>query len=127
LVSLGTLAVGLGAAMLAANVLLRQRVHAETSAVLRANADAQVAALSVADGKIVVRESPNDATLDRRSWVLAGDRVIEHPAGASAQLEQAAVALGRRRRALEIDGPGDVRLRSQPVVASGTRAPAGSV
>jgi signal transduction histidine kinase len=127
LVSLGTLAIGLGAAMLAANVLLGQRVDAETSAVLRANAEAQVAALSVVAGRIVVRESPNDATLDRRSWVLDGDRVIEHPAGASPRLERAAIALGRRRTQLEIDGPGDVRLRSQPVLAPGTHAAAGAV
>jgi signal transduction histidine kinase len=127
LVSLSTLAVGLGAAMLAANVLLRQRDRAEISSVLRANADAQVAALSVVGGRIVVRESPNDATLDRRSWVFDGDRVVEHPAGASPQLEQAAIALGRRRRVIEVDGPGDTRMRSQPVPAPGTQQAAGSV
>lgn len=127
LVSLSTLAIGLGAALVAANVLLRQRVHAETSSVLRAHADAQVAALSVVRGRVVVRESPNDATLDRRSWVLEGDRVVEHPAGASARLEQAAVALGRRRAVLEVDGPDDTRLRAEPVFAAGSRTPAGSV
>jgi signal transduction histidine kinase len=127
LVSLSTLAIGLGAAMVAANVLLRQRVHAEISSVLRANADAQVAALSVVDGHIVVRESPNDATLDRRSWVLDGSRVLEHPAGAVPRLEQAAIALGRRRRLLEIDGPDDTRLRTEPVLDGASQRAVGSV
>jgi signal transduction histidine kinase len=127
LVSLSTLAVGLGAALLAANVLLAQRADAEISSVLRADADAQVAALSVVRGRLVVRESPNDATLDRRSWVLDGDRVVEHPAGASPRLAQAAIALGRRRRVLEIDGPGNTRLRAQTVLVPGTHTAAGTV
>lgn len=127
LVSLSTLAVGLGAALLAANVVLGQRADAEISSVLRANADAQVAALSVVRGRIVVRESPNDATLDRRSWVLDGDRVVEHPAGASPRLAQAAIALGRRRRVLETDGPGNTRLRAQTVLVPETHTVAGTV
>jgi signal transduction histidine kinase len=127
LVSLSALAIGLGAAMLAANVLLKQRADAEISSVLRADADAQVAALSVVAGRLVVRDSPNDATLDRRSWVLDGDRVVEQPAGASPQLDRAAIALGRRGRVLEVDGPGDERLRAQPVLAPGTHRRAGAV
>jgi signal transduction histidine kinase len=127
LASLTTLAVGLGAPLVIANVLLAHRVHSETSTVLRANADAQVAALSVTSKGVAVRTPPNDATLDRRSWVLDGDRVIERPAGASPQLDRAAVALGRRGRVTEVDGPGDTRLRSEPVLRPGSRTPAGSV
>jgi len=40
--SLTTLVVGLGALLVAGNVLLSQRVAAQSSSVLRANADAQV-------------------------------------------------------------------------------------
>jgi signal transduction histidine kinase len=127
LVSLSTLAVGLGAALLAANVLLAQRVDTEISSVLRANADAQVAALSVRGGRIVVRESPNDATLDRRSWVLDGARVVEQPAGASPRLARAAIALGRRHRVLETDGPEHTRLRAQTVLVPRTHMVAGAV
>jgi signal transduction histidine kinase len=127
LVSLSTLAIGLGAALVTANVLLAQRVHAETSTVLRAHADAQVAALSISGGAVKVRTTPNDATLDRRSWVLDGDRVLERPAGASVRLDQAAVALGRERRIAEVDGPGDTRLRAQPVFEPGSKTPVGGV
>jgi hypothetical protein len=79
LTSLTTLVVGLGALLVAGNVLLSERVAAQTSSVLKANADAQVSALSFASGSVVVRATPNDATLDRRSWVLAGSRVVERP------------------------------------------------
>jgi signal transduction histidine kinase len=127
LASLSTLAIGLGAALVTANVLLAQRVHSETSTVLRANADAQVAALTITTDGIRDRKAPNDATLDRRSWVLEGDRVLERPAGAPAELDRAAIALGRERRVLEVDGPGDTRLRAEPVFVSGSRAPVGAV
>ncbi len=121
LVSLTTLAVGLGALLVAGNVLLSKRVGAQISSVLRANADAQVSALSFSSGGVVVRPTPNDATLDRRSWVLAGDRVIERPDGASPRLHRAAVALGRAQRVAEVGGPDDTRLRAEPVLIPGTR------
>ncbi len=125
--SLCTLAVGLGAPLVIANVLLAQRASSETSAVLRANADAQVAALSVTAGRVEVRTPPNDATLDRRSWVLERDRVVERPAGASPALDRAAVALGRLRRVVEVDGPRETRLRAEPIFAAGSPTAVGSV
>ena len=60
LTSLATLAVGLGALLVVGNVLLAARVQAETTSLLQARAEAQVAALSVAGGRLVARESPND-------------------------------------------------------------------
>jgi signal transduction histidine kinase len=123
LTSLVTLAVGLGALLVAGNLLLDARVHAEISDQLRDDADAQTAALTVADGDVRVREPPNDARLDRRAWVLDGARVIEHPENAPAELEQQAVALGRSGRTVERDaqGPGDLRLRAQPIRADDGR------
>jgi signal transduction histidine kinase len=125
--SLTTLVVGLGALLVAGNVLLARRVAAQSSSVLRANADAQVSALSFRAGRVVVRPTPNDATLDRRSWVLDGAHVVERPEGVPAALDRAAVALGRRRRAAEVDGPDDTRLRAEPVLAPGARRPAAAV
>lgn len=117
LASLTTLAVGLGALLVVGNVLLAQRVRAEVSGVLRANADAQLAALDGTQDGLRVRATVNDGVLDRRSWVLDGDRVIERPSGAPPALDRAATQLGRRARTLEVDGPQDTRLRAEPVVA----------
>jgi signal transduction histidine kinase len=127
LASLLTLAVGLGALLVVGNVLLRSGVRAQASSVLRARADAQLAALRVRRGHITVGESPNDQVLDRRSWVLDGDRVIERPDAVSARLDRAAVALGRRRRQVEREASGDVRLRVVPVSAPGSGRPVGAV
>jgi signal transduction histidine kinase len=127
LVSLVTLAVGLGALLVGGNVVLAQRTADETSSVLRANADAQISALDVTSAGVQVRETANDDAIDRRSWVLDGDRVVERPPGVSARLDRQAVALGRAGRAAEVSAPGDLRLRAEPVLAPGTRARVGAV
>lgn len=127
LAALATLAVGLGAVLVVGNVFLSHRVDAEASSLLRARAEAQLAGVSVTDAGIVPHETPADTVLDRRSWVLDGDRVIERPAAAPADLDRAAVALGRGRRAAEQDGPGDTRLYARPVLAPGRATPVGTI
>jgi signal transduction histidine kinase len=127
LVSLTTLAVGLGALLAGGNALLRRGVAAEASNLLHARAQAQLAALRVHGRRVTVRETPNDAVLDRQAWVLEGRRVVERPGGAAPRLDRAAVALGRGGRVAEADGPGSVRLRAQPVFSRGAHAPVGAV
>ena len=128
LTSLATLAIGLGSLLVAGNVLLERGVRGEASALLRARSDAQLAALSVRPGGgVSVRDTANDAVLDRQSWVLEGSRVVERPRGVSPALDRAAIALGRRGVVAERAGPGHVRLRARPVFAPGARTPAASV
>jgi signal transduction histidine kinase len=124
LVSLG---VGLGALLVIGNVVLETRTEAETSNVLRARAEAQVAALDVTSRGIRVRETPNDRVLDREAWVLDGKRVIERPAAMSSAVAATAVALGRRGTSAEVDAPGDIRLRAVPVDEPGTHRTVGAV
>ena len=127
LVSLLTLGVALIALLLVGNVLLASGVRSQASSVLRARADAQVASLSVTQAGIRVRESSNEEVLDRTSWVLDGNRVVERPAGIATAVDRAAVRLGRARRETERDGPDDVRLRAVPLRAPGTGRAAGAV
>jgi signal transduction histidine kinase len=128
LASLATLAIGMGALLVVGNVLLAKRVRAEASSVLRANADAQVSALEISQARVSVRATANDDGLDRRSWVLDNDRVVERPPAATSALDRAAVALGRRVEApIEVRGPGDTRLRAEPVLAPGTGQRVGAI
>lgn len=113
--SLVTLALGLGALVVVGNVLLDIRVHHETSTELRTRAEGLLATLVVDGGRVTVRQVTNDEVLDRRAWVLQGDRVIERPENVSSHLNDFAVALGREARAGEHDGPGDVSLRVEPI------------
>ena len=109
LVAMTTLAVGLGALLVLGNVLLAQRTRAEVSSVMRANADSQVSALIVTPTGVRVRETANDGVLDRRSWVFDGDRVIERPPEATAELDRIATRLGRARRTDWFYRPGTSR------------------
>ena len=127
LASLATLIVGLGALLLAGNVLLDRRVSSETSSLLRARAEATLATVSVGRHGIVVREAANDDTLDRQAWVIGAGRVIERPAGADPALDGAAVALGRSGGTAERAAPGDLRLRAQPIPGRDGEPPAGAV
>jgi signal transduction histidine kinase len=127
LTSLVTLAVGLGALVVAGNVLLDRRVHAEIASLLDANAQAQLATLTVTRDGITVRETPNDEALDRRAWVLDGTRVLERAANAEPALDRAAIALARARAYGDHDGPDEIRLRVVPVTAPGQRGPRGAV
>jgi signal transduction histidine kinase len=127
LVSLLTLAVGLGGLLVVGNVLLRSGVRAQAEGILRARADAQLAELSVTPAGIRVRESSSDEVLDRSAWVLDGDRVVERPAGVSARLNRTAEAMARRHDRAERDAPGDMRLRAVPVADSGSGRTAGAI
>jgi signal transduction histidine kinase len=115
--SMVTLAVGLGLLVVLGNLLLEQRARAETSSVLRANADSQLSAVRVTPRGVRVRHTVNDARLDARGWVFDGDRVIERPPAATPALDAAAVTLGRAGRQTEIGGPDDTRLRVEPIRA----------
>jgi signal transduction histidine kinase len=127
LTSLITLAVGLGALVVAGNVLLDQRVHSEVSNLLNVNAQAQLATLSITRTGITVREAPNDQTLDRRAWVVDGSHVVERAANAEPALDRTALALADAQDFGDHDGPGDIRLRVVPIVAPGTSTPRGAV
>jgi signal transduction histidine kinase len=126
-ISLLTLAIGVGALLIVGNVLLRSGVQEQANSVLRARAEAQVAALTVTPTSVSIREGPNDRALDERSWVLDGSRVVERPPGVSANLDRAAIALGQVGRTAQRDGPGDVRLRAVPVRAPGSNRRIGAV
>lgn len=126
-ISLLTLAIGVGALLVIGNVLLRTGVHDQAQSVLRARAEAQLAALNVTTTGVGVRDAPNDQSLDERWWVLDGDRVVERPNGVSPDLNRAAIALGRQRRTASLDGPGDIRLHTVPVTAPGSGRAIGAV
>jgi signal transduction histidine kinase len=126
-ISLLTLAIGVGALLVVGNVLLRTGVHDQAQSVLHARAEAQLAALNITATSVGVRDAPNDQSLDERSWVLDGDRVVERPNGVSPNLDRAAIALGRQRRTASLDGPGDIRLHAVRVTAPGSQRAAGAV
>lgn len=114
--SLLTLALGLGALVVAGNILLAVQIRSTQSSLLAERAEALLATIEVHDGRITTRKAVEDAQLDRQSWVLDHASVLERPASVGPALDAAAVRLGRTAAAGNHEGPDDTRLRVQPVV-----------
>jgi signal transduction histidine kinase len=127
LVSLATLAVGLGVLLIIGNVLLDRTVAGVTTRLLHTRAQAQIASLEVTGKGVRTRQVANDVALDDRAWVLSEGHVIEYPARVEPVLDRAAIAFGRRQRAAEIAAPGSVQLLSEALDAPGTHHPVGAV
>jgi signal transduction histidine kinase len=122
LATLATILTGVGVLVAAGNLLLGERVEAETSGLLRVRAEAQLAGLTVTQTRVKIRET-SDEQLDRQAWVVSSaGQVIERPPGANPRLDAVAVALGRAGRPTEASAFGDIQLRVQPVLAPGSRA-----
>ena len=80
-----------------------------SASLLRARAEAQIAALDVSRGRVAVRRSANEGVLDREAWVFDGTRLIERPpASGRGRPGRGAARAGRR--------PGGA---SRPATASG--------
>ncbi|MDX6719497.1 MAG: hypothetical protein QOJ63_1751 [Solirubrobacteraceae bacterium] len=77
------------------NVVLTATLHRDADRTLRSKAAAAATTTQVKAGRIVVRDSPNDAAIDREVWVYEGRTAIVRPPG-DAALQRAAGALSRR-------------------------------
>jgi len=119
--SMLTLAVGLGALLVAGNVFLRARADSELASLLHARAETQIAALDLSSGRVAVRDGANDRVLDRQSWVFDGRRLLESPAGVDPRIERVAVALGRSGRTRAAVAGHGLRLLAEPVGLDGRR------
>jgi signal transduction histidine kinase len=116
-VSLATLALGLGLLLVLGNTLLAGTITGVTSRLLQTRADAQIAALSVTPAGVSVRHAVNDETLDANAWIFDRGKLIERPVGVPAALDRLAVSIGAHAAHGDTDAPGDVRLRSMPLLA----------
>ena len=126
-VSLATLALGLGLLLVLGNILVAGTVDGDTSRLLQTRADAQIAALSVTSAGVSVRHAVNDETLDANAWIFDRGRLIERPSGVPAALDRVAVSLGMRAARGDTDGPGDVRLRAVPLHSGRTNRVVGAI
>jgi signal transduction histidine kinase len=100
------------------NIVLSHRLDADANGRLRSQAAAASTTVSYEDGRLLVRESPDDAALDRHVWVYAGTRAIERPIAAP-ELQRAADALAGRQHIFD-DVPGErLRLYASPLTHGG--------
>jgi signal transduction histidine kinase len=104
--------------VLAFNVVLTANLDRDVDHTLRTKAAAAATTTSVRNGRIVVRESPDDQFIDREVWIYQGRRALVRPAG-SRRLQRAADALAGRARTFAETPDGELRLYAAPLTAAG--------
>jgi signal transduction histidine kinase len=116
-------AVGIAVAVIAVvtasfNVVLERSERADANGRLRAQAAAAATTVMLDGGRVVPREIPGDAALDRQIWVYAGRHAVERPVAAAA-LQRAADALAGTSRAFRDVPSRDERLYAHPLTFGG--------
>ncbi len=102
------------------NLVLADRLDADAGGVVQARASAEVTALRVTHGRIVLPEAPDDRNPDILIWVFQGDAAIELPRTAALNDQAAATLAPRAPASRDVPATG-TRLYSLPVVQSGRR------
>lgn len=121
LVTVATLAIGLGALLVAGNLLYARTITSSVANILHTRLDAQVAALDLTGHGIRASDTLNDETLDTHGWVYSQGVAIEHPAGFPAALNRLAASLELRTRPASAVGPHDIQLASRPLRLHGRK------
>src|SRR4051812_36831810 len=106
--------------VVAFNVVLRASLDRDANSRLRSRAAAAATTVETEDGRVNVRESPNDKAIDSQVWVFAGSRVLLRPAG-SAPVQRSAEALAGRARGFADVPTSDVRLYARPLTRDDNR------
>jgi signal transduction histidine kinase len=117
---LGALVVVLAGLTFAFNAVLAHRLGADATGVVQARATAEVAALHVSRGRILLPEAPDDTSPDTQVWVFQGGQILEQPRTGDIN-RGAAAALALRAPATQDVRSTDTRLYSLPVAESGRR------
>lgn len=103
------------------NLLLRDSLHADANARLRAQAAAASTTVSSERGRLRVRESASDDAVDRQVWVFDGTRVVERPPAAAVLQRTAAALAGTSGTYADVPGR-DIRLYAHAIREDGRRA-----
>lgn len=115
LVTAVTLAAGLGALLVAGNLLYARTTTASVTNLLHTRLEVQVAALDLTPRGILPRNTLNDESLDTHGWVFSHGVAVEHPAGLPAAVNRLAASLAGRTQPASATGPGELQLASRPL------------
>jgi two-component system, OmpR family, sensor kinase len=113
--------VALTALVGAFNLVLDARLRSDADNVLRERASTVLRGLGTVDARLAVIEAPDQGAVDAQTWIFAGERVLEEPAGADPRNQQAArslVAAGAGFRTVDAT---DTRLLAVIARQSGRR------
>jgi signal transduction histidine kinase len=108
-------AITLATLVAAFNLVLDARLRADGDNVLRERAASVLRTLGTVDGRLSVIEAPDKGAIDSQTWIFAGGRTLEQPAGVDPRTQQAAGALGRTGSGFRTLDATDTRLDAVPV------------
>jgi signal transduction histidine kinase len=117
IVSLVTLAVGLGVLLVVGNLLFAATISGQTQRLLVTRADAQIAALTVRPAGVSIRPTHNDGTLDDRAWIFNRRRVLERPTRVPAAVDRLAGLLGSQPGTSRTATVDEYLIKSVPLFA----------
>jgi signal transduction histidine kinase len=110
-------AVALGLMVVVFNVVLVRNLDGAVRSSLRAQAAAAATTVSAREGRLTIRESPDDQAIDAQVWVFEGRLpVLRAPARQPVQRAAAGLA-GRAHVFRDVDG--EVRLYALPIIRGG--------
>ena len=95
------------------NLLLRSNLDADANRVLQARLGA-LEGISVRNGSVQVKESPDRAAPDTQVWVYSGGTAVERPAGPPS-IQRLADSLAGGPKAHAEDSKADIRLFAVPI------------
>jgi signal transduction histidine kinase len=102
------------------NLILGHVLDRDARDLVRARAVAEIDSLRTSDGRLSVRQAPDDRAADGYLWVFSRGRALEQPRAAP-NIDQAARALATERaRYLDVRDS-DTRLYAAPVASGGKR------
>jgi signal transduction histidine kinase len=118
LVAMGLVLAGLTVGF---NAVLANRLDTDANGVVQARASAELTALHVADGRIELGETPDQASPDTQIWIFRGTRALEAPQTAPMTNDAAATAMAIARPSTRDISSTRTRLYSLAVVDAGRR------
>jgi signal transduction histidine kinase len=101
------------------NVVLDRSLESDANSQLRSLAAAASTTVELENGRLALRESPDDAAIDE-VWIYDGARAIQRPPG-SAELQRTADALAGESHVFDDLPSGGVRLYAAPLTHGGRR------
>lgn len=126
LASTGVLAVALIVVSIVGNLLLVNRLQADSASVLRNRAAAQLVTLKTVNGGVQVVDASGDQALDEQSWVYSNGKAVEE-GRANAKVTAAAHSLKAVDKPTFVAIPDQARLYAKPIFAPDGKQRVGTV
>jgi two-component system, OmpR family, sensor kinase len=108
-------AITLAVLVSAFNLILDSHLRTNADNLLRERAATVLRGLGTVDGRLSVIEAPDRSALDAQTWIFAGSRVLEQPAGGDPRNHAAARELGAKGSGFRTVEATDTRLEAVPV------------